>query len=82
MKALSCLLMLASAPLRPAIRLALKRTCAEARDDDAERQTKLQRIHEAVLRVEQDEGGAWVHTLKFIDPALVERPRVHWVSIS
>jgi hypothetical protein len=62
----SCMLMLASQPLVPAIKMALAESTVA---------TGM-----ATCRVEQDSAEAWQLLLQFLDPNQLYRPEITWVS--
>lgn len=78
--AVSCLLLLTSAPLRPAIKLALQGAAGTSRDTDAEHDKRRSGSSLPMLKMDNDDAGTWTLALQFIDPMRLERPEIDWVG--
>jgi hypothetical protein len=79
----SCLLMLASEPLMPAIKMAMEESVPEGRPCKRSATSFASGCHAGEagsIKVEDDDADAWELALQFLDVNRVQRPEVTWVS--
>lgn len=80
----SCLLMLASEPLMPAIKMAIEEASYERPSKRPSPGSASSSVTGAptTCKLEDDDADAWQLALKFLDPSRVQRPDdITWVSV-